>query len=75
MRMPLLAQTLVLPQRLDILPLEMCGWGSTEGVGWVQIPILTGVKLRNSKLMTVTSFRSRCWWECCVSIRLRFAAA
>lgn len=75
MRVPLPAQTLVLPQRLDTLPLGMCGWGSTEGVGWVQIPILTGVKLRSSKLMTATSFRSRCWWKCCVSIRLRFVAA
>ena len=51
MRVPLLAQTLVLPQRLDTLLLGMCGWGSTEGVGRLQIPILTGVKLRNSKLM------------------------
>ena len=75
MRVPLPAQTLVLPQRLDTLPLGMCGWGSTEGVGWVQIPILTGVKLRSSKLMAATSFRSRCWWKCCVSIRLRFVVA
>lgn len=75
MRVPLPAQTLVLPQRLDALPLGMCGWGSTEGVGWVQFPILTGVKLRNSKLMTATAFCPCCRRKCCISIRLRFVVA